>query len=168
MKTVLETAMDEVRPRKGRTPPSARRRWRRRETEFSRRRGGRLFKEVIRPAMEKVREHASGSGNHDCKVHRGEARRGDDRHAPACGRTSSLTIKPAPADERGLHDEWPPERSASPWSDMRTRSVVGTTSSLPIRRVEGVAAGSYETEASSPPRRWRKQLVAFVKEVFRR
>jgi hypothetical protein len=42
--------------------------------------------------------------------------------------------------------------------------VVSTTSSLPIRRVEGVR-GSYEPSQLTPEE-VEKQLVAFVKEVF--
>jgi len=75
----------------------------------------------------------------------------------------SLTIKPAPPTGGG-------------YTMMASRTicfavvrhegkiVVGTTSSLPIRQVEGVR-GSYEPRQLSPEE-VEKQLVTFVKEVF--
>src|SRR3989442_1736568 len=134
MKTALETAMDEfdrkrsdAAKRKDATKPK--------ETEFSRS-VERLFREVIRPAMEKV-ENTLGQRNHDCKIIEEKQTGTTDMQQHAAH--ISLTIKPAPPTGGG-------------YTMMASRTicfavvrhegkiVVGTTSSLPIRQVEGASA----------------------------
>jgi hypothetical protein len=158
MKTALETAMDEFDQKRS---DAAKRQeaMKTKETEFSR---GleRLFKQVIRPAMEKV-ENALGQRNHDCKIVEQKETMTTDMHQHAA--LISLTIKPAPPTGGG-------------YTMMASRTicfavvrpegkiVVGTTSSLPVRQVEGVRR-SYEPSELTPEE-VEKQLVTFVKEVF--
>jgi len=158
MKTALETAMDEF-DQKRSDATKRQEAMKTKETEFSRS-VGRLFKEVIRPAMEKV-ENTLGQRNHDCKIIEEKQTGTTDMQQHAAH--ISLTIKPAPPTGGG-------------YTMMASRTicfavvrpegkiVVGTTSSLPIRQVEGVR-GSYEPSQLSPEE-VEKQLVTFVKEVF--
>jgi hypothetical protein len=158
MKTALETAMDEFDQKRS---DAAKRQeaTKTKETEFSRI-VERLFKEVIRPAMEKV-ENTLGQRNHDCKITEEKQTGTTDMQQHAA--QISLTIKPAPPMGGG-------------YTMMASRTicfavvrpegkiVVGTTSSLPVRQVEGVR-GSYDPNKLTHEE-VEKQLVTFVKEVF--
>ena len=158
MKTALETAMDEF-DQKRSDAAKHQEAMQTKETEFSHS-VERLFKAVIRPAMEKVK-NTLGQRNHDCKIIEEKQTKTTDIHQHAAH--ISLTIKPAPPTGGG-------------YTMMASRTicfavvrhegkiVVGTTSSLPIRQIEGVR-GSYEPSQLSPAE-VEKQLVAFVKEVF--
>ena len=158
IKTALEAAMDEFDQKRS---DAAKRQeaLKTKETEFS---GSveRLFKEVIRPVMEKIKK-TLGQRKHDCEIIEEKQTVTTDMHQHAA--YISLTIKPAPPTGVG-------------YSMMASRTicfavvrhegkiVVGTTSSLPIRRAEGVRA-SYEPSQLTPEE-VEKQLVAFVKEVL--
>ena len=158
MKTALETAMDEF-DRKRSDAAKRQEATKTKETEFSRS-VERLFNEVIRPAMEEV-ENTLGKRNHDCKIIEEKQTGTTDvqQHAAHI----SLTIKPAPPTGGG-------------YAMMASRTicfavvrpegkiVVGTTSSLPVRQVEGVRR-SYEPSKLTPAE-VEMQLVTFVKEVF--
>jgi len=158
MKTVLETAMDEFDQKRS---DAAKRQeaMETKETEFSRS-VERLFKEVIRPAMKKV-ENTLGQRNHDCKVTEEKQTGTTDMHQHAAHIT--LTIKPAPPTSGG-YTMMASRTLCFAVVRHEDKIVVGTTSSLPIRRVEGVR-GSYEPSQLTPEE-VEKQLVAFVKEVF--
>jgi len=158
MKTALETAMDQFDQKRA---DAAKRQeaMKTKETEFSRI-VEHLFKEVVRPAMEKVK-NTLGQRNHDCEIIEEKQTVTTDMHQHAAH--INLTIKPAPPTGGG-------------YTMMASRTicfavvrhegkiVVGTTSSLPIRQVEGVR-GSYEPSQLGPEE-VERQLVAFVKEVF--
>ena len=158
MKTALETAMDEF-DRKRSDSAKRQEAMQTKETEFSRS-VERLFNEVIRPAMEQV-ENTLGKRNHDCKII--EEKQTGTTEAQRHTAQISLMIKPAPPTGGG-------------YTMMASRTicfavvrpegkiVVGTTSSLPVRQVEGVR-GSYEPSKLTPEE-VQKQLVTFVKEVF--
>jgi len=99
MKTALKTAMDEFDQKRS---DAAKRQeaMKTHETEFSRT-VERLFKEVVRPAMEKVK-NTLGQRNHDCKIVEE-----DDRRTPACG-AHQPDDQTGPADGRWLrHDGLP-------------------------------------------------------------
>jgi len=158
MKTALETVMDEFDQKRS---DAAKRReaMKTKGTEFSRS-VERLFREVIRPAMEKV-ENTLGQRNHDCKITEEKQTGTADMQQHAAH--NSLTIQPAPPTGGG-------------YTMMASRTicfavvrpegkiVVGTTSSLPVRQVEGVRR-SYEPSKLTPAE-VEMQLVTFVKEVF--
>jgi len=158
MKTALETAMDEF-DRKRSDTAKRREAMETKETEFSRS-VERLFNEIIRPAMEQV-ENTLGKRNHDCKIIEEKQTGTTDLQQHAA--LISLTIKPAPPTGAG-------------YTMMASRTicfavvrhegkiVVGTTSSLPVRQVEGVRV-SYEPRKLTPDE-VERQLVTFVKEVF--
>ena len=158
MKTALETAMDEF-DQKRSDAAKHQEAMQTKETEFSHS-VERLFKAVIRPAMEKVK-NTLGQRNHDCKIIEEKQTKTTNIHQHAAH--ISLTIKPAPPTGGG----YPMMASRTIcFAVVRHESkvVVGTTSSLPIRQVEGVR-GSYEPSQLSPEE-VEKQLVAFVREVF--
>ena len=158
MKTALEMAMDEF-DRKRSDAAKRQEAIETKETAFSRS-VERLFNEVIRPAMETV-ENTIGKRKHECKIIEEKQTGTTDvqQHAAHI----SLTIKPAPPTGGG-------------YTMMASRTicfavvrpegkiVVGTTSSLPIRQVEGVRV-SYDPSKLTAEE-VQKQLVTFVKEVF--
>lgn len=158
MKTALEAAMDEF-DQKRSDATKHQEAMKAKETEFSRSLE-RLFKQVIRPAMEKV-ENTLGQRNHDCKIVEQKPAGTTDMHQHAA--LISLTIKPAPPTGGGY--TMMASRTicfAVVWPEGKI--VVGTTSSLPVRQVEGVRR-SYEPSELTPEE-VEKQLVTFVKEVF--
>ncbi len=158
MKTALETVMDEFDQKRA---DAAKRQeaLETKETEFSRS-VERLFREIIRPAMEKV-EDTLGPRNHDCKIT--EERQTGTTDMQQHAAHISLTIKPAPPTSGGYR--MTASRTIC-FAVVRPEGkiVVGTTSSLPVRQVEGVR-GSYDPSKLTPEE-VQQQLVTFVKEVF--
>jgi len=157
MKTALETAMDEF-DRKRSDAAKRQEAIRTKESEFSHS-VERLFNEVIRPAMKKV-EDTLGKRHHDCKIIEEKQTGTTDMQQHAAH--ISLTIKPAPPT--GGYTMMASRTICFAVVRPEGKIVVGTTSSLPVRQVEGVR-GSYEPNKLTPEE-VEKQLVIFVKEVF--
>ena len=158
MKTALETAMDEF-DQKNSAAAKRQEATETKETEFSRT-VERLFTEVVRPAMEKVKA-TLGQRHHDCEIIEEKQTVTTDMRQHAA--SISLTIKPAPP-ARGGYAMMASRTICFAAARHEGKIAVGTTSSLPVRRVEG-ARGSYEPSQLSPEE-VEKQLVVFVKEVF--
>jgi hypothetical protein len=158
LRAALETVMDEFDQKRS---DAAKRQeaMRTKETEFSRN-VERLFTEVIRPAMEQV-ENTLGQRKHDCKIT--EEKQTGTTDIQQFAAHISLTIKPAPPTGGG-HTMMASRTICFAVVRPEGKIVVGTTSSLPVRQVEGVR-GSYDPSKLTPEE-VQKQLVTFVKEVF--